>query len=466
MTSELPAVAARTAALHEMFAPGTPVVALVSGGADSTALLRLLARGALGDDLSASVLHVNHLLRGRDAETDEVFVRDLAAEFALPFTSVRFDVAAWAAQEGLNVEDAGRRIRYRFAGEVLDARCADLGVPVRRGRFATAHTRDDRLETFFMRLATGTGPAGLVTLPAVRGRLVRPLVEATRAQVVAYLEDLGQPWREDATNADVTRLRSRVRHGLVPVLRDMAPGAPDNVARSLALLADDEELLAAMADAFVGDFTGPAQGGGVALDRVLMGTLSRTMARRVVRTALTDAFPEAGRLEASHVEALVDGLGEDSFARDLPGGLEARAEYDNLVVRSAGTAPRVAPALLSLPGKVDLGRAGAMTAEEAEPADLPDHPDTALMDAASVAGTLVVDGPREGDRIRPLGMVGTRKVSDLLVDAKVPRHMRGAVPVVRDGDRVLWVAGVRLSDDVKVTPGTAHAFRLTWHREE
>jgi tRNA(Ile)-lysidine synthase len=185
-----------------------------------------------------------------------------------------------------------------------------------------------------------------------------------------------------------------------------------------------------------------------------------------VRAALVETFPDSGRLDASHIEALVDGLSEDSFARDLPGGLEARTEYDNLVVRSAGTAPRVAPALLSLPGKVDLGRAGAMTAEEADPHDVPDHPDTALIDAASVAGPLVVDAPREGDRIRPLGMVGSRKLSDLFVDTKVPRHMRGAIPVVRDGDRVLWVAGVRLADDAKVTPETERAFRLTWHREE
>jgi tRNA(Ile)-lysidine synthetase-like protein len=126
----------------------------------------------------------------------------------------------------------------------------------------------------------------------------------------------------------------------------------------------------------------------------------------------------------------------------------------------------VAPGLLSLPGKVDLGRAGTMTAEEADADDLPDDPDVALIDAASVAGTLLVDAPRTGDRMRPLGMDGTRKLSDLLVDAKVPRRMRAAVPVVRDGDRVLWVAGVRLADEAKVGPGTRRAFRLTWHREE
>lgn len=457
-------IAARTTTAHDMFPTGAPVVALVSGGADSTALLRLLAAGVLGEQLRVSVLHVNHGLRGEDADADEAFVGALAASLGVPFRAVRFDVASWASAEGLNLEDAGRRIRYRFADEELDTRCAEAGVPAVRGRIATAHTRDDRLETFLMRLATGSGPGGLASLPATRGRIVRPLIDAARDQIEGYLEGLGQGWREDATNADTTRLRSRVRHELVPALTSIAPGASENVARSLALLADDEELIAGMTDAFVHDFT-VAVPGGVAFRRDLMGTLSRTMARRVVRTALVDVFPEAGRLEMSHIEAVVEGVSDDRFARDLPGGLEARTEYDNLVVRSGGEAARVAPALLPLPGKADLGEAGTMTAEVADPAILPADLDTALMDAGSLGDTLVVDAAREGDRIRPLGMEGSRKLSDLFVDAKVPRSARAATPVVRDGDRVVWVAGLRISDDVKVTARTERAFRLVWHRE-
>ncbi len=465
MVQELARIAARTAAEHGMFPTGIPVVVLVSGGADSTALLRVLASGEVAPGLQLSVLHVNHQLRGADADADEHFVSDLCATLGVPLRSVRFDVAAWAAAQGLNLEDAGRRVRYRFAEEELDARCEAAAVMPARGRIATAHTRDDRLETFLMRLASGSGPGGLATLPATRGRIVRPLVDATRVQIVEYLGSLDQDWREDASNLDTTRLRARVRHELVPVLREIAPGAADNVARSLALLADDDELLSSMGDGFVREVTISVPGG-IAMNRAFMNTLTRTMARRVVRTALLEAFPEAGRLEASHVEAIVDGLRDDRFARDLPGGLEARTEYDNLIVRSGHEAPTVAPALLPLPGKVDLGQAGTMTAEAADPGILPSDPGTALVDADSVADTLVVDAPREGDRIRPLGMEGTRKLSDLFVDAKLPRSARAGTPVVRDGERIVWVAGVRLSEDVKVTGETTRAFRLTWHREQ
>lgn len=467
MLDALPEIAARTALQHRMFDPGAPVVVMVSGGADSTALLRVLAAGGVGEDLRLSVLHVNHELRGADADADEAFVRELAASLGVPFRAVRFDVAAWASEQGLNLEDAGRRIRYRFAEEELDARCAAARLHPRTGRVATAHTRDDRVETFLMRLATGAGPGGLATpLRATRGRIVRPLVEVSREQVEAYLGGLGQEWREDATNADTTRLRSRVRHELVPALRQVAPGAPDNVARSIALLADDEALLSEMAEAFVTDFTKRLSTGGIAFRRNLMITLSRPMARRVVREALLSEFPQASRLESSHVEAVVDGLGDDSFARDLPMGLQIRTEYEDLVITRAGEGPSVAPALLSLPGRAELGPSGTITAEEAESLILPEDPSEALIDASAVGDTLVVDSWREGDRIRPLGMEGSRKVADVLADAKVPRRERASVPIVRDGDRVVWVAGHRVSDEVKVTPHTNSAFRLTWHREE
>lgn len=467
MAASLTDIAARTVAAHDMFPEGTVVVVLVSGGADSTSLLRALASGGLGSDLRPSVLHVNHLLRGEQADADEAFVRSLADDLAVPCRVVRFDVGDWAAAEGLNLEDAGRRVRYRFAEEELDARCEAERVPAGLGRIATAHTRDDRVETFLMRLATGAGPSGLTAVHAVRGRVVRPLIDVSRAQVLAYLRDLRQTWREDVTNRDTSRLRARIRHELVPALLDVAPGAAEALPRSLALLADDDALLAEMAEAFVRDFTEPRDGGGgLAFHRVMMGTLSRPMARRVVRGALLARFPQASRLEASHVDAIVDGMADPGFARDLPGGLEVRGEYGTLVVRPPGEAPVMAPALLTLPGKARLGPGGSIVAETAAPGPLADEPTTVLIDADSIGDSLVVDSVRPGDRIRPLGMEGTRKVADIMIDTKVPRRERPLVPVVRDGERIVWVAGVRVSDEVKVTAATRRAFRLTWRREE
>ena len=191
------------------------------------------------------------------------------------------------------------------------------------------------------------------------------------------------------------------------------------------------------------------------------------MSRRTLRAALGRAFPESARLEAEHIEALAAGLAEGPFARDLPGGLKAFSEYGKLIVsRSEIEAPSVAPGLLIIPGTVDLGAAGTISAEIEASGKTGGTSDSVVIDAGRVGEDLIVDGPRPGDRMRPLGMKGSRKLSDLLVDEKVPKRRRAAVPVVRDGERIVWVAGVRMSDDYRVTGETKRAVRLTWQRAD
>lgn len=462
---KLPDIARATAERHTMLPEGAVVVALVSGGADSVALLRLLADGTFGDlGGRLSVFHVNHLLRGEDADRDAAFVSELAAALDVPCDVLRYDVGAYAAAEGLNLEDAGRRIRYRFAEDQLDARCDALGVPRDRGRIAVAHTADDRLETFLMRIVTGTGTGGLSGMRAVRDRIVRPLIEARRTDVIAYLDALGQGWRSDATNLDVERLRAWTRHELLPLIERQNPSFAATAARTMRLLAEDDALLSELADAFARDFT-RTEDGSLVLDRAFLATLSPPMARRTVREAIVRAFPEALRLDFEHADALLAGLGSGPFARDLPFGLRAEGEYDKLrVSRREVEGPRVTPGLLSLPGTLSLGDAGVIEAREIGGDAGFDGPDRARIDADSVAWPLVVDAPRSGDRMRPFGMEGSKKLSDLLVDAKVPRRLRQATPVVRDGDRVVWLAGVRLGEESRVTAGSTRVAGLTWRR--
>ena len=466
-----------TAARHDLLAAETPMLALVSGGSDSVALLRLLASGALSRGDAApvasgrpavpgplAVLHVNHLLRGDQADADAAFVSDLCASLGVPCTVVRFDVAAYAEETGLNLEDAGRQVRYRFAAEELEALCAARNTRLEDGRVATAHTRDDRIETFLMRAITGAGAGGFASIPYRRESIVRPLLDCDRAALRAYLGELGQTWREDASNADTTRLRALVRHELVPVFERANPSFRDTLSRSIDLLAADDRLLTAMASAFAHDFAEVTPGTRVDFDRQWMSTLDRAMARRTVRSALMEAFPETSRLEAEHVEALVDGLAADNFARDLPGRLRAETEYAKLVVSRAGERSRaVAPSLLRIPGTADLGPAGLMHAELVDSADIAGDADSVTVDDGDLE-RFVIDAPRPGDRMRPLGMDGSRKLSDLLVDAKVPRWDRTATPVVRDGERIVWLAGVRMSEEYRVRAETVRAVRLTWQR--
>ena len=464
--SGLPDIARATVAARGMLPAGGVVVALTSGGADSVALLRLLAAGGLGPVAGLSALHVNHLLRGEAADADEAFVRALCEQLEVPLRVVRTDVAAYAEAEGLNLEDAGRRVRYRLAEEEVDLRCAALGVPAELGRIAVAHTFDDRLETFLTRVVTGAGPGGLRSIAAVRGRVVRPLIDARRADVVAYLGELGQAWREDATNLDTARQRAWVRHELLPLVERQNPAFAATAARTMEILAEEDAELARTAAAAAAHIV-RAEEGALDFDGEALAALSRPIARRVVRDALSAVFPEASRLEFEHADALVTGAGEPGFARDLPFGLRAEVEYGRLRVSRRGSAPRsVAPGLLACPGTLNLGAAGSIEARLAPPGQIAPGPDRVSIDADAVTWPLLVDAVREGDRMRPLGMEGTKKLSDLLVDAKVPRRLRAARPVVRDGTRIVWLAGVHMADECRVRPETARVAELVWKRSD
>jgi len=461
----LPDIARATVARYSMLPSGAVVVAMVSGGADSISLLRLLADGELGSDLILSALHVNHGLRGEESDGDEQFVRETCEALGVPLRVEQADVAGFAVEHGLNLEDAGRQIRYERAHTEADARSATAGIAPDGARIAVAHTRSDRTETFLMRLAQGAGAAGLTTLKPVRGRIVRPLIEASREDVRDHLALLGQPWREDATNADTSRLRARVRHDLLPVMRDINPRFDESLARTLAVLAEEDLLLDEMASAFARDFARAVRGERVEFGCDMMATLSLPMRRRTIRRAVIDAFPEASRLEFEHVEALVGGMEVDGFARDLPGGLRAEVRYGTMSVsRTVEGDTAVAPGLLFVPGTVYLGPAGELSAEPVSPSAENEGPDVAVIDAADLSLPLLVTAPADGDRVQPLGMSGSKKVSDLFIDEKVPRARREGTPIVRNGDEIVWVAGVRMSEPYKVTSSTRAAVRLSWKR--
>jgi tRNA(Ile)-lysidine synthase len=457
-------IAASTVTRHELLPEDAVVLVMVSGGGDSMALLELLSAGAFGA-FPLRVLHVNHLLRDSDALEDERFVLRRCEVLGIECRVVRFDVGAFARESGLNVEDAGRRIRYRFAEEELDAWCRSLGLRESAGRIAVAHTLDDRVETFFMRVVSGGGMGALASIAPKRGRIVRPLIECERAGVRAFLQGAGVEWREDATNEDTSRMRARIRAQILPVVEDLNPSVRRTLARTMDLLAEEDALLDRMAHGFVRDFARVDENE-VRFERELMRTLEPVMARRTVRAALRRAFPDAARLEGSHIDAVTEAMARDSFARDLPFGLRVFSEYGTLVVARGGAdaSPRMAPCLLPMPGRAHLGRAGSVIATEEAAGIVRGSADSIVVDADIVEFGLTVGPVHEGDRMRPLGMTGSRKLSDLLVDAKVPRRMRGLVPVVRDGERIVWLAGVRMSDEYRVTEGTRRMTRLTWER--
>ena len=222
----------RTIEEYHMLSPGDRVIAAVSGGADSVCLLALLCAWREPRGISIRALHVHHGLRGAEADRDECFVRALAEQLGLPCAVSRIDAAALALRDHISVEEAGRTARYAFF-----AQTAGEG-----GRIATAHTLDDSIETVLMNLVRGTGLRGLCGIPRIRGNIVRPLLDCTRAEVEDYLGALGQPYCTDSTNLTDDYTRNRIRHDILPRLCALNPNFPGAMARMLPRLAAQQAL--------------------------------------------------------------------------------------------------------------------------------------------------------------------------------------------------------------------------------
>lgn len=336
-----------------------PLILMVSGGSDSTALLELCARAAAGTapagpleerlramlcaclppraQLLPLCLHVNHQLRGEDSERDQAFVERQCRRLGIPFELSRVDVAARVGEGAAGMEAAARELRYEAAAQALERHCARCRTPLQDGLVLTAHTLDDRVETFLMRAMVGTGPGGLGSIPRRRGSIARPLLDATRQELRELLLELhpgatpAQLWCEDATNGDGSNFRSRVRTQLVPVMEALKPGFQRSLARTMDLIAQEDEALSSAAAAFV--YRNLVWDDGAArLPLAALRGLDEPMLRRVVRQSMLVVSPQA-RLESRQIQRVVDGIAQGRpFATELDGGLRAQGREGELCI--------------------------------------------------------------------------------------------------------------------------------------
>jgi tRNA(Ile)-lysidine synthase len=461
-----------------------PVVLMVSGGADSSALTLLAATSTLdiADGAGCAriarerlrILHVNHRLRGLDAEEDEEFVRGLGARFGIPVTVVSEDVPALAAATpGESFESVAREIRYAAATELANRLCDEWGVSRGAARIVTAHTADDRTETFFMNAIRGSGAAGLCSIPRRRNRIVRPLLDRTHEDLCDLLRMHGIVWREDATNADTRYLRNYIRHEIVPRAKERNARLVDAVSQTCEILGDEDSYLHGVASKAYREISLRTGDGLVVLDGAKLGAMDVAIARRVVRIALLAVEPEA-RLEARHINRVLElaARGRGSFTAAL--GIDVRIEHGALSFRARRAHEGLEAGWIDVPGAFDLGDGRTLAASLVE---VPRGQDPCQMarafaaewgvdgvmldaqaaDAAAPGARLWVDAPQTGEVMCPLGMHGqSKRLSEVVKDARVPRAERDSVAVVRTrvGGQVLWACGIRADDRYKCTAAT------------
>lgn len=487
-----------------------PVILMVSGGADSMALLHMAATEPLdlGDGAGLvrvakehlHVLHVNHLLRGEDADADQHFVQATCDSLGIPCTALRVDVAKLAQERDGNVEEMGRRVRYDAARELAQKLCTEQGVSRQKAKILTAHTADDRAETFMMNVMHGSGMSGLASIPRHRGLIYRPLLDYTHDQLKDWLKARDLDWHEDATNTDTHYLRAYMRHNVLPLLKARNPMLVQTVCKIADLMTDEDDYLEAKAARKLRQITLRKSEFSLVLDALKLSSTDMVIARRVVRIVARQLIPEAW-LEFRHVDAVLEAVAAGVGVANLPQNLEARVRLGTVTFsftgaagsasaaggaasnEPAGTVPAAATfgEHLAVPGTLELTDGRVLSARilpVEHGFDVVSYAtahsqewlgESVLLDAKACGvdpvhgGSLWVSGPEAGDTMQPLGMHGqSKKISDLLGEAGVPVESRSMMPIVRTNIRghVVWVAGIRPDERVKCTQDTKQLLEL------
>ena len=474
---------------HAMLRAGERVGLAVSGGSDSVALLRILHEVSGEQGIRLVVLHFNHGLRGADSEGDEQFVTALAAHLGLPFFSGREDVAGVARTKRWNLEDAGRRLRYRFF--------ADLVAEGRIDRVAVAHTSDDQAETVLARILRGTGPSGLAAIYPVNGHVIRPLLDTRRVELREYLRDLNQSWREDVSNYDQSRMRSRLRHQILPILESqIQPAVVAHLSRLAERSREDEAYWKAMTRTLLGslleregsllrircaDLLNPYSNGSVLLSNDLPKEARSAVSKRLIREIISELRGHSRQWTADHVErvAQMASSGSSGSRVELPGVIVERcfgwlwfsrakkkqATEDSEYTVALGGNREVSSSFLRVVTLANPGESTLVAVPEIKRRFHLKVVDWHLLGSDTEAYKLALDKDllhtplvlrnwRHGDSFRPKGRRSSRKLKQFFRMKRVAVPDREGWPVLTSGDMLVWARGLPVAADFAARAAT------------
>jgi tRNA(Ile)-lysidine synthase len=415
---------------------GSRGVVLVSGGADSAGAAAGLVEVTGPEAVTA--LHLNYRLRP-DSDADEATCVELTDRLG-----IELELERPALGTG-NLQAEARDARYEAAERLRRSRGLDW--------VAVGHTRTDLAETFIYRLVTAPGRRALLGLRARRGALIRPLLALDREEVRRLVAEAGLPFRDDPTNLEPVYARNRIRNEVLPVLRAIGSDAEATIAETQDELIEESEALERLASQALAE-SGSDAAGAVSRD-VLAGldpALRRLALRQLAERGAGRPVP-LGRSRAGEIWRL---LGEpEGGVVELGGGVEARIEHGHARF-AAGRPEEPSEATLTVPGVCRFG-AWEVRAEIESGVPPADGPDLAVLDPTALGEAVTVRSWRDGDRMRPLGVGGSKSLQDLFTDRKIPRSLRRALPVIASGERIAWIAGVAVSEEFAAKPGSSES---------
>ena len=427
------------------------IIVAVSGGIDSVVLLHVLCKLRARHNLELLVVHLDHQIRA-ESSSDAQFVSSLSERWQIPCRVAAENIPAAAKAAGQSLEMAGRHARRQLFMSLAEEHDCDL--------VALAHHQDDQIETFMLRLVRGSGPSGLAAMRQQQDLWWRPLLGCSRAQIEGYADQFDLQWVEDSSNVDLVYLRNRMRHQVLPLLRELNPAFNERTAALVTQLQSDDDYwsrqVACYFDRLVVDTRD-----GLRLSRERLLALHPALRMRIVREALRRVRGGLAGIEGSHLAA-VDRLltsGPSQGQLDLPGCWVAR-RYEILWLR--GLAPAPLPdynEILPVPGRLTLPE-GVFLDVSLQLAPQAESATVVEFDAEILSQPICVRSWRPGDRFQPLGMAGHKKIKSYLGDAKVEMEDRQRLLVLVSGGEILWLVGHRRSALAGVTSDCQKILRL------
>ena len=447
---------------HRLFSRGQSILVGVSGGVDSVVLLHLFDRIRESWQLGIYVAHLNHQLRGDEADKDEAFVAELCQKMNVPCYSERWDVSTYARAHKLSLETAARQVRYQFFKVAADKFHCQL--------IATAHNANDQAETILDHLMRGTGVAGLAGIPVKRDRVIRPLLFADRKEIEGYARDSGLEFRRDSTNEEIIYRRNKIRHILMKIVQDFNPNAVQTLSRLGLIMRETDEYLQVQAEQALKSCQKHCDSDKIILDIIAFLAYFKVLQKYMIQIALNTLSGRTYSInfhQFEDIQALLDSKKSGTFIR-LHDGILLGKSGSELFIGRLDETDRVIT-IDHIPGKFDLWDGYILEIKQVvqplEKIIKNKDRNIAFVDSDKLSLPLIVRTPKPGDRFFPLNLKGRKKLSDFFIDEKIPYHRRHTVPIVECQHNIVWIGGHRLDDRFKVTEKTKKIIQFKLSRQ-
>lgn len=446
---------------HKMLDGGERVLIALSGGPDSVCLTLALHKLSKMFHLTLDAIYIDHGLRPDETPAEAQFCKDFCQGLGIGYHYKAIDVKTLVLNEKMNKHEAARLLRYHALDETA--------LFLKSQRIALGHNQNDVVETFFINMMRGSGTRGLGGIPAVRGIVIRPLIESTREEIEAFLKAEDARYVVDSSNLKTDYTRNKIRAKLFPVIKDIFPEFIKTVSKTAEILTEEDRHLEIIVTKTLMRLIYKKTDSRIILFMTPLESMDIVILRRTIRRAIAETWTLRG-LSFVHIEEII-GLIKKGKPGDrvcLPGGIQAIRDYATFVITTEEPVI-ISEYALEPDSEVIIKETGdVITAKllDGKPAKMSDDKSAIVLDADKVQFPLIIRHRREGDFFHPLGLGGKKKIQDYFVDEKVSKELRDSVPIVASGGEIVWVAGMRMDDRFKTDETTKNFLQLTIRKHD